>query len=174
MFSSDRQRRKAWEARADSVMAAWSGLPGRRPWAWWKYEAGRSEHLTAYPDLLDPRSDDELAAALDEYEMEPIIWLARHGHLTDDEIAAIAEAADEARPRVGTDAEQIGSGGVDRADRRAVALGEAVRRALGQLPPPGVGSYRDGRPDGASANAELCPGGDRSDRRRGARIGSGY
>ena len=56
-------------------------------------------------------------------------WMAAHGHLTDEELAKIAERANEARPRIGTPAEHIGSGGVDRADRRAVRLYEAVWRA---------------------------------------------
>jgi hypothetical protein len=33
-------------------------------------------------------------------------------------------------PRIGTDSERIGTAGADRADRRAVALWEAVERAL--------------------------------------------
>jgi hypothetical protein len=67
---------------------------------------------------------------IDAYEIEPIEWMAAHGHLTDEEIAVIEERANEARPRIGTDAEEVGSGGVDRADSRAVALHAAVRRAL--------------------------------------------
>jgi hypothetical protein len=38
--------------------------------------------------------------------------------------------AEEARPRIGTGHEQIGSGGLDRADQRRVKLWEAVRAAL--------------------------------------------
>jgi hypothetical protein len=56
--------------------------------------------------------------------------MAANGHLTPDEIAAIAEKANKARPRIGTPAEHIGSGGVDRADRRAVKLYEAVIEAM--------------------------------------------
>ena len=60
-------------------------------------------------------SQDERAAALDEYEIEPVAWMAAHGHLTDKRggSAKIAERANEARPRIGTPAEHIGSGGVD-------------------------------------------------------------
>ena len=57
--------------------------------------------------------------------------MAAHGHLTEAELAMIAERASETRPRIGTPAEHIGSGGVDRADRRAVKLYEAVERARG-------------------------------------------
>jgi hypothetical protein len=46
--------------------------------------------------------------------------------LTEAELERIAAKAEEARPRIGTDAEHIGSGGVDRADRRAVKLYETV------------------------------------------------
>jgi hypothetical protein len=38
----------------------------------------------------------------------------------------IERAGDEVRERVGTPAERVGSGGVDRTDRRAVRLADAV------------------------------------------------
>jgi hypothetical protein len=66
---------------------------------------------------------------IDAYEIEPIEWMAAHGHLTDEEIAVIEERANKARPRIGTDAEEVGSGG-DRADGGAAALHAAVRRAF--------------------------------------------
>ena len=105
-------------------------LPGHRPWAWWHYVAQRPHHLSEYPALFGGEmSQDERAAALDEYEIEPVAWMAANGHLTDEELAKIAEQANEAQPRIGTPAEHIGSGGVDRADRRRVMLYEAVERA---------------------------------------------
>jgi hypothetical protein len=92
------------------------------------YEARREEHLTPYPPRFE-LSTEERADMLDEWELDPIIFLAANGYLTDREIAAIREKADVARPRIGTDAEQVGSNGVDRADRRAVTLWDAVERA---------------------------------------------
>jgi hypothetical protein len=81
---------------------------GRRRWAYWKFELGE-----------DPPNLEE----------KPI-RLAELGLLRGDEVVAIAERAAEARLRIGTDAERHGSGGRDRPDRRAVALHEAVERAL--------------------------------------------
>ena len=133
MFATDEERRAAWEERREALMVNYLTpplLPGHRPFAWWRYEAGRPHHLTEHPPPLDFETpQDERAEALDEYEIEPMEWMAAHGHLTDEELAKIAERANEARPRIGTPAEHIGSGGVDRADRRAVRLYEAVWRA---------------------------------------------
>jgi hypothetical protein len=78
----------------------------------------------------------EHADLLDEWSNEPIIWLASHGYLSPEEIAAITEDANVARPRIGTDGERIGSGGVDWVDVRAVKLYEAVTDALKPNPPP--------------------------------------
>jgi hypothetical protein len=66
---------------------------------------------------------------------EPTIWLASHGYLSQEEIAAITKDANVARPRIGIDGEHIGSGGVDRLDLRAVKLYEAVTDALKPNPP---------------------------------------
>jgi hypothetical protein len=66
---------------------------------------------------------------LDDSYNEPIIWMAEHDHLTERELDAIERKADEARGRVGTPAEHVRSGGMDRAHRRAVKLAEAVKRA---------------------------------------------
>ncbi|MGA9635500.1 MAG: hypothetical protein WBQ41_09740 [Solirubrobacterales bacterium] len=93
--------------------------------------AGRPEHLTEWiPSHEFVGTDEEYADACDEYETEPVIWMAANGDLTEAELERIAEKAEEARPRIGTDAEHIGSGGVDRADRRAVKLHETVVRVL--------------------------------------------
>jgi hypothetical protein len=78
--------------------------PGGRPWAWWDFEAGRGQLLVPYPPF-DCETEDEHAEALDEYEIEPIRWMAANGHLTYEEIERIAEKAEEARPRIGTSAE---------------------------------------------------------------------
>ena len=134
MFASDRERREAWEARREGLMARRVRPPyvASRPWAFWRYEAGREQHLIDLEDVLDFRgTEDEEAAALDEFETEPVVWLAENGHLAEYEVGRIRAKAEEASPRVGTDAERIGSAGVDRADRRRVALWEAVREAIG-------------------------------------------
>lgn len=81
--------------------------PGWRPWSWWRFEADREEPS-------DP---------------EGVAYLAARGELTDREIAAVAERANEARMRVGTPREHHGPD--CHPDRDAVDLDEAVKRALG-------------------------------------------
>ena len=80
--------------------------PGQRPWAYWRFELGE-----------EPPQDDR----------QPI-RLAELGLLRDDEVAAIAERANEARPRIGTTAEHYGPNCWP--DRDAVELHEAVTAAL--------------------------------------------
>ncbi len=104
-------------------------LPGSRPNAWWRLEAGRPKHLTPYP-LHVQGTVDERAAAIDDYYIEPLVWMATHGLLTEAELEQLKADADEARPRIGTPGERIGSGGVDKVDRRKVKMWEAVRAAL--------------------------------------------
>jgi len=141
VFESDKERQAAWDARKDELMEAkYTGQPhclGHRPWAWWTYEAERPEHLSEYPlDFDDFESPvEEQADLVDEWEIEPTVWLAAHGYLSPEEIAAISEEANIARARIGTDGEQIGSGGVDRVDVRAVKLYERVTDALKPNPP---------------------------------------
>ena len=130
VFASDEECRAAWVKRREEIMARdWP--TGHRPWGWWAFEAERPKHLVSLTEVLDfEGTQDEEAEALDEYKTEPVEWMAAHGHLTAEEIAAITEKANEARPRIGTDSEHIGSGGVDRADQRAVKLYEAITAAL--------------------------------------------
>jgi hypothetical protein len=134
MFASDEERREAWEARREKLLQRYLDppfTPGNRPWGWWAYVAERPQHLVALTEILDFKgTEEEEAEAWDEYKIEPVEWMAAHGHLTPEEIAAITEKANEARPRIGTDAEHIGSGGTDRADQRAVKLHEAVTAAI--------------------------------------------
>jgi hypothetical protein len=132
VFDSDDSRREAWEQRRESILADYIRPPyvGRRPWAFWRFDCGRDPRV-----IKDPgpwwRADDKDAYAdeLDRFHNEPIIYLARHDYLTDRELDAIEQRADEARPRIGTPAEHIGSGGIDRADRRRVKLADAVSAA---------------------------------------------
>jgi hypothetical protein len=81
------------------------------------------------PMMLDHDTLEEDAEAIDAYEIEPVVRMAEHGHLAEDEVAAIEAEARAAARRVGTDAERIGSAGADMADRRAVKLWGAVQRA---------------------------------------------
>jgi hypothetical protein len=108
---TEEQLELAWEAYGDDLAMGkpgCRGLPGTRPWAYWRFELGE-----------DPPDGDGAA-----------IRLAELGLLGDDEIAAIAERANEARMRIGTPAEHYGESYWP--DREAVKLHEAVKRALGQ------------------------------------------
>jgi hypothetical protein len=126
---TERELRRAWEEHREELLARQLG-PGRRPWAWWRFEAGREEHLNPYP-LDSEGTIEEHRDAIDEYEIEPIVFVASRGELFDDELEEIAAAAREVEPRIGTDAEHWGSGGVDYPDRRAVKLWKAVQREVG-------------------------------------------
>ena len=127
---TDDELEAAWRYHRDDLTGrAVYRLPGCRPWAWWEFEAGRPEHLEEYP-LHFEGTVDANADAIDAYQIEPIVYLAANGHLRDDEVAAFHERATEAQIRIGTPTEHIGSGGVDRPDRRAVKLYEAVREAM--------------------------------------------
>jgi hypothetical protein len=132
VFADERERREAWDEYKPRLMERYTSPPywGLRPAAFWEFEAERPEHVVAYPEDRFEGTVEERADALDEYEMDPIIFLAENGYLVEREIAAIERKADEARPRVGTDSEHFGSDGEDRADRRAVKLWEAVEAAL--------------------------------------------
>lgn len=103
------------------------GEPGFRPWAFWKFSAGREEYTAACPEA--DGNDAEFGRALDEYEFEPIIWLARNGHLSQREAKEIRYTARAARKRVGTDEERMQNAAISK-DRSAVRLAEAVDTAL--------------------------------------------
>ncbi len=99
---TEEELRLAWEAYGGVVTL---NCPGTRPWGWWRFEVGE-----------------------DLPENEPV-RLAELGLLGDDEIAAIAERATEARMRVDTPAEHYGPD--CHPDRDVVELHEAVKKALG-------------------------------------------
>jgi hypothetical protein len=103
---TDEQLELAWHAYGEEIMAGPSSA-GRRPWAYWEFE------------LKEERPDGD----------EEAIRLAELGLLRDDEVAAIAERANEGRARIGTTAEHIGWNDYY-PDRDAVELHEAVKRAL--------------------------------------------
>lgn len=105
---TEEQLELAWGAYGEEMMrhnGAGRSRPGMRPWAYWKFELGEEQ----------PENDQEA------------IRLAELGLLRDDEIATIAERANEARMRVGTAAEHRGPN--CHPDRDAVELHEAVKRA---------------------------------------------
>jgi hypothetical protein len=108
-----------WEQRRDEIMAGRHGRhDGRRPWAWWAFEAREPQ-----PWNLDTGWADET------------VRLAELGELTAAELAALHEAATEARLRIGTDSEKISGGwrqtpGAVSMDARDVELWERVEAAL--------------------------------------------
>ncbi len=128
--------RELWdEHREELIRESCRDLAGRRPWAYWRFDAGRPEHLTPYP--LDPPEGEPTwgeahGRALDDYSFEPVLFLAERGELLEDEVDAIREAALEAADRVGTDRERRGTTYAVSEDRSAVRLAIRVDRALGE------------------------------------------
>jgi len=107
---TEAQLRAAWEVRREASMGfnamGRSGV-GFRPWAFWRFDLDE-----------DPPEDDDA-----------VIRLAELGLLRDHEVAAIAEAANEAKLRIDTGAEHYGPDNY-RPDRDAVKLEQAVKKAL--------------------------------------------
>jgi hypothetical protein len=136
-FGSEAEMRAAWEERRDEIMAEWLNRtpprsPGSRPAAWWHFESGRPQRIELWSEARgrwSAGSLDERADAYDEYEMEPLVFLASIGELRAAELEVLRQEAAEASLRVDTAGERIGSGGLDRADRRRVKLWEAVEAA---------------------------------------------
>jgi hypothetical protein len=98
-------------------------IHGTRPWGWWRFVAGEEE---AWPDEDDLQTDHCALSA---------VRLAELGELTGEELAAIEEDANVARPRIGTPAEHISGGGRNTPgavsmDQQDVDLWEAVQAAL--------------------------------------------
>jgi hypothetical protein len=143
MFASEEEHRDAWDARREELLSEYltpPSVPGRRPAAWWRFEARRPEHLRPYP--LDPppgepRWGEAHGQALDSCDFEPILYLAANGHLFDDEVEAIRERGREAAGRIGTDREQRGSTRAVSKDRSKVRLARAVDAALAGKPDDG-------------------------------------
>jgi hypothetical protein len=62
---TDDELRLIWELHGDEMLAdSRRRTPGRRPWVWWYFEAGRPEHLEEYP-LHFEGSVDANADAID-------------------------------------------------------------------------------------------------------------
>jgi hypothetical protein len=98
-----------WPVVRDQVMEARDN-PGRRPWAWWRFDLGEDK----YPDGRYVNRQGEA------------VRLARLGVLESWELAEFKKTADDARPRIGTDREQTGGS----IDVQAVELWDAVQQAL--------------------------------------------
>ena len=131
MFATERERREAWEAHRDQLMTDYLEppiLPGRRPDAWWEFEAGRPRYLTKVDSYGDLGTTTRMNH---EREVESLAWMARHGHLTGLELETLERRAAEARERIGTDREQKAAlspnfGG----DKLRLAMWDAVSAAL--------------------------------------------
>jgi hypothetical protein len=106
-----------WELRGEQL-AADHFRAGTRVWGWWRFVAREEKPA--------------------DWDAETV-QLAELGELTPDEVAAIAEKANEARLRIGTGRERLSGAGRQPTPRRdglvsvdqpAVALYEAVLAAL--------------------------------------------
>jgi hypothetical protein len=117
-----------------------------RPSEWWEQVAGRPRHLTVWPGITAAGyQSPETGRLLDEWEFEPVLWLARNGHLTPAEVECIRDAARDAAPRVGTDREQMSWYTVSKdrsALRRALAVDAALAGEPDDGPDYGVGRGR--------------------------------
>ena len=134
---SDEELEIAWEHHRERLMAQEAEppfLPGHRPWAWWNFEADREQHLTPHPPSIFnfEGTDEEYLEALKEHQFEPVLWLAANGHLRDDEVAALAEKANEARLRLNAGGGRIAGAGPSGVpvDRWAIELYAAVKEAM--------------------------------------------
>jgi hypothetical protein len=151
-------RRRGNARRGPTSWRAWTPEDPRidptysRPVEWWREVAGRPRHLTASPGMQPGgNASPEVGRALDGYELEPIIWLARHGYLTEPEVQYIRDQARGCAPRVGTDREQMSCYTVSQ-DRTAVRRARAVDAALAGEPDDGP-DYDVGR--GRHVDAEY-------------------
>ena len=123
-----------------------------RPNEWWEQVAGRARHLTDSPGITAAGyQSPETARLLDDWDFEPVLWLARNGHLTPPEVDHIRAKAREAAPRVGTGREQMSWYTVSK-DRSAVRRARAVDAALAGEPDDGP-DYGVGR--GRHVDAEY-------------------
>jgi hypothetical protein len=95
VFESEEARRAAWEEYRDEYME--SHKPGSRPGAWWRFEAPEGApdradyrgHYDGWTNTIVPDEDGTLTT--DEFELAELRFLASHGLLDDDEIAALLQ-----------------------------------------------------------------------------------
>ena len=96
VFESEEERYEAWLAHRDEYME--NHKPGTRPGAWWRFEApegapDREDYRGSYDGFTNtiiPDEDGDLIT--DEFELAELRFLASHGLLSDDEIAALLAA----------------------------------------------------------------------------------
>lgn len=133
-FEDDVECRRAWERhRVELVEQQAARLPGRRPWAWWTFDAGRPEHLEPYPEREPDESPEQYAQRFDEWHAEPVRFLAAGGHLLRREAVELIAAGERARARIGTDAQQgtlIARGVWVGADRTVAVIAAAVEECV--------------------------------------------
>jgi hypothetical protein len=114
-----------WRYYGGQIMREDVGPAGTRPWGWWRFVAGEERPRRIWNP--ETRRSEGIAAEA--------VRLAELGELRDDELAALRERANEARPRIGTPHERIAGGSLKRSpraysvDARAVELLEAVEAA---------------------------------------------
>ncbi|HKH14520.1 MAG TPA: hypothetical protein VKA47_07685 [Solirubrobacterales bacterium] len=82
---TDEEMEAGWEIYGDELMRDYRGLLGTRLWGWWRFVVGEEAPRGKFAEPTR---------------------LAELGQLTDEEIAVIAERANEARTRIGTDAQR--------------------------------------------------------------------
>ena len=111
----------AWVHHRDTVMEEYVGPRCTRPWGFWRFELGEE------PPRPTWNSD---ARKLDNPHAETL-RLAEVGELTDAELAALRERANEARLRVGTDRERLADS--KSVDAPSIELWEQVRELMGGL-----------------------------------------
>jgi hypothetical protein len=103
---SDEDLAVAWWVHRDELMA-YDRITATRPWGYWRFEIG-----------------EEMPSGGCKVQT---LRLAELELLTDDELAALREKANEARLRIGTPAERLSDG--TSMDQRDVELFEAVAAA---------------------------------------------
>jgi hypothetical protein len=128
MFSSEEERRVAWERYGGELTAeAEERECGNRPWGWWRYAAGRPERLGRCPSMREADLT-ERTRSRHEAEVEKWTWMAANGHLTPAERTWVTERGRAARQRVGTPGEHKAALSPDYGgDKEAVAIAEAVQ-----------------------------------------------
>jgi hypothetical protein len=118
---SEKQLEVAWEAYGDEITGWQHSADPSRPWGYWRFVLGEEKPFPHW----NPEAHQM------EGKHAETIRLAELGELSDEEVAAIAEKANEARLRVGTDSEHISGGPYGGSmDSEAVELYEAVKEAI--------------------------------------------
>ena len=99
-FASEDDRRAAWDRYGPELTAEHEAYErGLRPSAWWRYVAGRPEHLGRCPSMHEADLTERTRWA-HLAEVEKWTWLAADGHLTPEERNRIAERGREGRTRI--------------------------------------------------------------------------